>query len=129
MPAKATRSASICGNRILSAPDPLTLPGLPRDATGPVFAEPWQAQAFALAVRLHAENAFAWPDWAAALSQELAQDPDDDGSRYYHHWVAALERLVTERGLLTAPDLVARKHAWDQAYRHTQHGRPVELPD
>jgi len=111
----------------LSAPDPLTLPGLPRDADGPVFAEPWQAQAFALTVRLHAEGAFAWPDWAAALSHELAGDPDDDGSRYYQHWVAALERVITARGLLGAPDLAARKLAWADAYRHTPHGKPVEL--
>lgn len=111
----------------MNVPDPLTLPGLPRDAAGPVFAEPWQAQAFALTVRLHAEGAFAWPDWAAALSRELARDPDDDGSRYYDHWVAALEGLITERGLLTAPALAARKQAWAEAYRHTPHGKPVEL--
>jgi nitrile hydratase accessory protein len=111
----------------LSAPDPLTLPRLPRDADGPVFAEPWQAQAFALAVRLSAEGVFSWPDWAAGLSRELAGDPDDDGSRYYQHWVAALERLVTERGLLTDGDLAARKHAWAEAYEHTPHGQPVAL--
>ena len=110
------------------APDPLALPGLPRDAEGPIFAEPWQAQAFALAVRLNAEGAFTWTDWAAALSRELAGDPGDDGQRYYLHWVAALEGLVAERGLLTAPDMAARKEAWAEAYRRTPHGRPVELP-
>jgi nitrile hydratase accessory protein len=111
----------------LSAPDLQVLPRLPRDAEGPVFAEPWQAQAFALAVRLSAEGLFSWPDWAAALSRELLSDPDDDGSRYYLHWVAALEALVTERGLLTSGDLAARKHAWAEAYEHTPHGQPVAL--
>ena len=111
----------------MSAPDALALPGLPKDADGPVFAEPWQAQAFALAVRLHAEGAFTWPGWAAALSQALAGDPEDDGSRYYHHWVAALEALAMRRSLVTPPELDARKLAWADAYRHTPHGAPVEL--
>jgi nitrile hydratase accessory protein len=100
---------------------------LPRDAEGPVFAEPWQAQAFAMAVRLNADGAFTWPEWAAALSRELATDPTDDGSRYYDHWVAALERLATERGLTAEPELAARKAAWVEAYRRTPHGKPIEL--
>ena len=112
----------------MSALDPLVLPGLPKDGQGPIFAEPWQAQAFALAVRLNAEGAFAWSDWAAALSRELARHPDDDGSRYYQHWVSALETLATERGLVTAVDLASRKDAWTEAYLHTPHGKPVELP-
>ena len=93
------------------------------------FAEPWQAQAFALAVRLNAEGAFTWTEWAQALSRELATDPTDDGSRYYHHWVAALERLADARGLATAADLAARKAAWFEAYSRTPHGSPVELGD
>ena len=111
----------------MNAADPLSLPGLPTDAEGPIFAEPWQAQAFALAVRLNAEGAFAWSDWTVALSRELAGDRDDDGSHYYAHWVTALESLLTERGLLAAPDLAERKAAWAAAYRHTPHGKPVEL--
>ena len=122
-----TRSASICGSPILSASDPLGLPGLPMDEQGPVFAEPWQAQAFALAVHLNAEGAFAWSDWAAALSRELACHPDDDGSRYYLHWVSALESLTTELGLVADADLTLRKDDWADAYRHTPHGKPVEL--
>jgi len=111
----------------LSAPEALTLPGLPQDAGGPVFAEPWQAQAFALAVRLHAEGAFTWTEWAAALSAALARDPGDDGSRYYHHWVEALEALAAGRSLVTRMELNARKAAWAQAYRRTPHGLPVKL--
>jgi nitrile hydratase accessory protein len=113
----------------LSAPNPRTLPRLPRDATGPVFAEPWQAQAFALALQLHAEGAFSWAEWAAALSGRLAAaGPDDDGARYYEHWLAALEGLVTAKRLVVEPELATRKDAWAEAYRMTPHGRPVELP-
>ena len=115
----------------MRASDLPALPGLPLGAEGPVFAEPWQAQAFALAVRLNAEGLLPWGDWAAALSRELAGDPGDpgdDGSGYYRHWVAALEQVITARGLLSAPDLAARKAAWAEAYLHTPHGQPVELP-
>jgi nitrile hydratase accessory protein len=84
--------------------DPLDLPRLPRDQDGPVFAEPWQAQAFALAVRLSAEGHFTWKEWAATLAGELQAACDrgepDDGSRYYEHWLAALEHLVTARQLM-----------------------------
>jgi nitrile hydratase accessory protein len=109
----------------LSAPE--DLPGLPRDERGPVFAEPWQAQAFALVVQLHRDGAFTWTDWAEALGRELASDPADDGSHYYHHWVAALEALTTERGLAAPAQMTERKAAWADAYRRTPHGRPVEL--
>lgn len=112
----------------MNAPDPLSLPHLPRDETGPVFAEPWQAQAFALALQLHAQGAFTWTEWAAALSARLkAAGPQDDGSRYYEHWLATLEGLVTAKHLAAGPELHARKHAWEDAYRNTPHGRPVEL--
>jgi nitrile hydratase accessory protein len=106
---------------------------LPRDEGGPVFAEPWQAQAFALAVKLSEQGHFTWKEWAAALAEELAAaarrgDPDD-GSRYYEHWLTALERLVTAKGLTDSGALGARKEAWAAAYRNTPHGRPVELAE
>jgi len=108
------------------------LPRLPRDEDGPVFAEPWQAQAFALAVKLSERGHFTWSEWAAALASELERaaaqgDPDLDGSRYFHHWLAALERLVVEKGLTSLDSLAARKDAWEDAYLHTPHGSPVEL--
>ena len=107
------------------------LPPLPRDEDGPVFAAPWQAQAFALAVKLSEQGHFTWKEWAAALADELQAAADrgepDDGSHYYHHWVAALERLVTDRGLTDSPMLRDRKEAWADAYRHTPHGQPVVL--
>ena len=114
----------------MSAPDPAALaalPGLPLEGDSPVFAEPWQAQAFALAVHLSAAGAFTWPEWAAALSAELATDPTDDGARYYEHWVAALESLTAARGFTAPPELAARKADWAHAYLHTPHGKPVEL--
>ena len=108
-----------------------SLPSLPRDEGGPVFAEPWQAQAFALAVRLSAQGHFTWKEWAGALADELKSAADrgepDDGSRYYEHWLAALERLVTAKGLSDAAAMQERKEAWADAYRHTPHGMPVEL--
>jgi nitrile hydratase accessory protein len=107
------------------------LPRLPADAEGPVFAEPWQAQAFALTVQLHASGAFSWTDWAAALSAELKASDErgepDDGTHYYEHWLTALERLAGERGLAAADALAERKAAWAEAYRRTPHGKPVEL--
>lgn len=107
------------------------LPRLPRDTGGPVFAEPWEAQAFALAVTLSEEGYFTWKEWAAALAGELMQAADrgepDDGSRYYQYWLAALERLVLAKGLTDAPAMRERKEAWADAYRHTPHGKPVEL--
>lgn len=111
----------------MSAPD-LSGLDLPRDADGPVFAEPWQAHAFALALQLHDEGAFTWTEWAQALSEQLkAAGPGDDGSRYYEHWLAALERLVSAKRLSDAPALAERKQAWEAAYRRTPHGKPVTL--
>jgi nitrile hydratase accessory protein len=114
----------------LSTPD-LNLPRLPRDQEGPEFAEPWQAQAFALAVKLSEEGHFTWKEWAAALADELKAAADrgepDDGSHYYHHWLAALERLVIAKRLTDGAALLARKEAWADAYRHTPHGKPVAL--
>ncbi|SVA78876.1 uncharacterized protein METZ01_LOCUS131730, partial [marine metagenome] len=96
-----------------------------------VFAAPWQAQAFALAVKLSEQGHFTWKEWASALADELSaaekRGEPDDGSHYYNHWVAALERLVTEKGLTELPALEERKDAWAEAFRHTPHGKPVVL--
>jgi nitrile hydratase accessory protein len=107
------------------------LPQLPRDEGGPVFAEPWQAQAFALAVKLSEQGYFTWKEWAATLAAELeaasTRGEPDDGSHYYDHWLAALEHLVQAKGLLDRAALDERKDAWADAYRHTPHGKPIEL--
>ena len=127
-----------CGMITLSQPDPIVqaerlaaLPPLPLDNGGPVFAEPWEAQAFALAVKLSEQGHFTWNEWASTLADELKAAADrgepDDGSHYYHHWLAALERLVRTKGLTSRAALETRKEAWAEAYEHTPHGQPVEL--
>lgn len=110
------------------------VPDLPRDEGGPVFREPWEAQAFAMTISLFRKGLFTWPEWAAALGEEIkraqeAGDPDR-GDTYYQHWLAALERLVTEKGI-SDPDNLRRYHdAWDRAADRTPHGMPTELrPD
>ena len=129
---------STCGTTTLSAPNSITeserlkaLPRLPRDEGEPVFAEPWQAEAFALAVKLSEKGLFTWKEWAAALANELnaaaSRGEPDDGSHYYDHWLAALEHLVTAKHLADSATLVARKEAWANAYRSTPHGVPVKL--
>jgi nitrile hydratase accessory protein len=116
----------------LTRPDPI-LAGMPRDENGPVFAEPWQAQAFALAVKLSEQGYFTWPEWAATLGSVIkaadASDSGDDGSRYYHHWLTALENLVTQKRLADPLALARRKDEWAEAYRTTPHGKPVTLAD
>ena len=121
----------------MATPDPAVLaataavPSIPRDADGPVFQEPWQAQAFAMALALQDRGVFAWGDWADMLGEEIrkaqaAGDPDT-GATYYRHWLATLERMVTAKGL-TSPETLARTYeAWDRAADRTPHGAPIEL--
>ena len=107
------------------------LPRIPRDEGGPVFSEPWQAQAFAMAVKLSQQGHFTWKEWAAALAAELKAAEDrgepDDGTHYYEHWLATLERLVAAKALSNPNEMLARKEAWAEAYRRTPHGKPVTL--
>ena len=107
------------------------LPSLPRDAEGPVFREPWEAQAFAMTVALYRRGLFTWLQWAATLAEEIkraqaAGDPDT-GDTYYHHWLAALERLVAEKGVTDRVSLARYRDAWDHAADRTPHGSPIEL--
>src|SRR6202140_5254385 len=85
------------------------LPGIPRDADGPVFREPWEAQAFAMALALHARGLFSWNEWAAALADEIkraqAGGEPDSGETYYRHWLATLERLIAAKGVATSETL------------------------
>ena len=107
------------------------LPLLPADENGPVFAEPWQAQAFAMAVHLHARGAFAWTEWAEALSGAIrraqAAGDADLGDTYYLHWLDALEQLVRDKGLATEGALAGLRDAWADAAARTPHGEPVEI--
>ena len=106
-------------------------PSIPRDRDGPVFREPWEAQAFAIALLLHQRGVFSWSEWAATLAEEIksaqaAGDPDT-GETYYHRWPSALERIVAVKGV-TTPGMLKRYHdAWDRAADRTPHGRPIEL--
>ena len=108
------------------------LPAIPRDAEGPVFRAPWEAQAFAMAVMLHERGHFTWKEWADRLADEIAaakaRGEPDDGTRYYYFWLAALEKLVAAKRLVLADELADRKEAWDLAARATPHGQPIELP-
>jgi nitrile hydratase accessory protein len=107
------------------------LPDLPVDDDGPVFREPWEAHAFAMAVTLHASGLFTWPEWAAALADEISRAQDagdaDCGDTYYRHWLATLERLVAEKGVASAETLTRYRNAWDHAADRTPHGKPIEL--
>ena len=94
-------------------------PAIPRDRDGPVFREPWEAQAFALAVRLHERGLFAWPEFAAALAREVGHaGARDDGSGYYRHWLAALEALLASKGCVAEGELAARADAVAHAAAH-----------
>ncbi|MEM7636464.1 MAG: nitrile hydratase accessory protein [Pseudomonadota bacterium] len=104
------------------------LPGLVTEGDEPVFAEPWQAQAFAMTVKLHEKGLFTWAEWAAALSAEIAAaGPDDPAENYYMHWLAALEKISQEKGALSETERLERKDAWDRAAKATPHGSPIEL--
>ncbi len=107
------------------------VPGIPHDADGPVFREPWEAQAFSMALALHQRGLFTWPEWAATLADEIkraqaAGDPDT-GETYYRHWLATLERLVAEKGITSRDTLARYRDAWDRAADRTPHGTPIEL--
>lgn len=104
---------------------------IPRDDAGPVFAEPWQARAFAFTVALHARGAFAWSEWAQALGATIkaapAQGDPDLGDTYWDHWLVTLERLIARKGLTTADALADRADAWARAAAATPHGKPILL--
>jgi nitrile hydratase accessory protein len=107
------------------------VPGIPRDTEGPVFREPWEAQAFAMALALHERGLFTWTEWAATLAEEIkraqaAGDPDT-GETYYRHWLNALERLVAAKGVTDGATLTRYREAWDHAADRTPHGTPIEL--
>ena len=107
------------------------LPALPRDEEGPVFNEPWEAKAFALAVNLSEAGYFSWPEWVTHFSREIKSAKDrgdpDLGETYYHHWLNALENICSAKGLVGIDDRRRRKDKWRRAYLNTPHGRPIEL--
>jgi len=109
----------------------LPLHGVPADSDGPVFREPWEAHAFALAVTLHQRGLFTWLEWAHALAAQIAAAQDagdaDLGDTYYRHWLAAIEGLVAAKGASSPAELSRCRDAWDRAADRTPHGHPIEL--
>ena len=107
------------------------VPDIPRDEDGPVFREPWEAHAFAMALTLHDRGVFTWTEWASALAAEIkraqANGDPDTGETYYRHWLATLENLVAEKGVTTSETLNRYRNAWDHAADRTPHGAPIEL--
>lgn len=85
------------------------MPPLPLDAEGPVFNEPWEAQAFAIVLTLHQRKHFTWPEWVEVLSAEIKGAAA--GRSYYEHWLAALEKLLAAKDLARQAELHARKAA------------------
>jgi nitrile hydratase accessory protein len=90
----------------------------------PVFNEPWEAQAFAMAVSLNATGLFTWTEWAAALADQIAADPNRS---YYESWLLTLEKLVEVKHVMSKGERLARIDAWDRAAHATPHGQPIEL--
>ncbi|MEO6156644.1 MAG: nitrile hydratase accessory protein [Ilumatobacteraceae bacterium] len=117
----------------MTASTPSLLPSQPESEGGPIFREPWEAHAFAMAVRLNEQGLFTWPQWAATLAEEIERaqiaDDADVGDTYYHHWLAALERLVAEQGAASLVEQERTRGAWRRAADRTPHGRPIELRD
>ena len=121
---------SIVGSPILNRHSEVlsAVPSVPRDEDGPVFREPWEAQAFAMAIALHGAGHFTWPEWANALGAEIsAAGAEQSGEDYYLCWLSALEKLVGEKKIAASSELLDRKAAWDRAARATPHGEPIEL--
>ena len=84
-----------------------------------VFAEPWEARAFALALTLSADGRFSWDEFRDRLIDEIAR-ADAVAARdatqlprgsYYECWLAALEQMLREKALLSAEEIERRAEA------------------
>ena len=124
-------SPAPCRPGDLPSADVSLLKGLPVEDDSPVFREPWEAQAFGMALALHAGGLFTWEEWAQALSAQIcaaqAQGDPDLGNTYYRHWLAALEALVSAKGVSSPGELGRYQLAWQHAADRVLHGQPVEL--
>jgi len=111
----------------------VALPGLPHDDGGPIFRAPWEAQAFAMTLALHERGAFSWKEWAGTLAAVIGEVRErgepDTGDDYYRHWLTALERIATRKGLVAGDELAQRRQDWEVAARATPHGQPIRLKE
>lgn len=118
-------------NDYIKGSDLKRTPHLPHDEGGPVFAAPWEAKAFAMTLDLHNHGVFDWSEWCEILSNEIkiaqAGGDPDLGDTYYKHWLNALERLITEKRVASAEDLVAVKEDWRAADEHRGFGEAPVL--
>jgi len=107
------------------------VPGIPRGPEGPVFREPWEAQAFAMTLALHNRGLFSWSEWTAVLGDEIkraqASGDPDTGETYYRHWLAALEHIVAEKRITDIATLARYRVAWARAAERTLHGAAIVL--
>ncbi len=108
----------------MNQPDLARSPGIPTDDDGPVFAEPWEARAFALALRCHEQGLFDWPSWAEALAATIREEPE---LAYYRQWLLTLETLLARTGTVPDAERLQRIDAWNRAARATPHGEPIVL--
>lgn len=114
----------------MSSPEAALGP-LRRKDDDPIFDEPWQAQALAMADSLVRAGVISPSDWAETLGAQLeslyAQGESDDSETYYGAVLAALEQLLDQGGAVRREDLSVRRDAWARAYLNTPHGEPIEL--
>ncbi len=84
------------------------------------FEAPWQGRVFAMANALCDAGAFQWSEFQSALIDEIAAHETDHGApyAYYERFQAALEALLTRKGVIDLSALNVRS----EAYRHRPHG-------
>ena len=87
---------------------------LPRRNGELVFAAPWEGRAFGIAVALNEGGVYQWRDFQRRLAEEIAAaSSDEEGSAYYERWLASLENLLLEHGMVTREELDARTSAYE----------------
>ncbi len=74
-----------------------------QDSEEPVFAAPWEAHAFALAVQLHERGLFGWAEWSQYLAEAIHSNAADEVP-YYTNWLQALENLLTDKGIVDSDE-------------------------
>ena len=80
---------------------------IPRKSGEMVFHDEWERRAFAMAVALCENGHYEWSAFQAALIKEIdaanesPEHPDPSAPGYYEHWLASLERVISDKGILT----------------------------